>query len=404
MIQTSAARYRTVLISLMAPVLVACTGAPANNNAAPHTGQHISLAALLSKTGAGAVYGVNSANGIDLAVDEINSSGGVAGARLVVIAQDDESDAAKALQEARQHLEAGQVLGLLGPTLSNSAVLVHPYANQMRVPVIATSNTGLHIVPDCMYPKPDPCAWVFRDSLGEAAAIPTNIDAWQAAHHSQTGVLLVATDDKFSADGGQIVMNAAPAKGIRLLQTIEFSKTTSDLTPIAAQAVRLHPDVIFITSLGNIPARLMVAARQQGFTGEFLGGNGFNTAVVSQQAGQAGAGAQSASAWYINSPDPTNARFVKAYRARYQVDPDQFAAQAYSAIYIYAAAAKDAGLRFQDLQQDRDRLRTSLERVDIDTPLGRFRFTTDHDVHQVIWVIAMDGVGGFKLVTSVNPT
>jgi branched-chain amino acid transport system substrate-binding protein len=387
-------------------LLMAC-GSPAGGAAAiaqPYAGKHINMAALLSLTGAGAVYGVNSANAINLAVDEINKGGGVDGAHLAVTTQDDESDAKKAVQVATALLGTGDLLGLLGPTLSNSAVAVHPLANSLQVPVMATSNTGLHIVPDCTYPKPEGCTWVFRDSLGEATAIPANIKVWQAAHHSQTGVLLVASDDKFSADGGQIVNQAAPANGIRLLKTIEFSKKTADVTATVAGAVGLNPDIIFITSLGNIPARLMIEARKQGFTGEFLGGNGFNTAVVSQQVGEAGRGAQSASAWYIKNPDPTNTRFVKAYQARYRVDPDQFAAQAYSAVYIYAAAAKAANLTFGDLQQDRIRLRSALEKVAIDTPLGSFRFTADHDVRQVIWVIQMDGAGGFKLVTSVNPT
>lgn len=401
-------KTRTSQIGLAAAalLLVACGASVGGTGAAapPYAGKHINLAAVFSLTGAGAVYGVNSENALNLAVDEINKGGGIGGARLSVTTQDDESDAAKAVQAATQLLATGEVLGVVGPTLSNSAVAVHPLLNQMQVPAMATSNTGLHIVPDCMYPKTDLCTWVFRDSLGEATAIPANIKVWQEAHHSQTGVLLVASDDKFSADGGQIVNQAAPASGIRLLKTIEFSKKTPDVTATVAGAVSLHPDVIFITSLGNIPARLMIEARKQGFTGEFLGGNGFNTAVVSQQVGQAGLGAQSASAWYIKNPDTTNTRFVKAYRDRYQIDPDQFAAQAYSAVYIYAAAAKAANLTFGDLQQDRTRLRSALEKVAIDTPLGNFRFTADHDVRQVIWVIQMDGAGGFKLVASVNPT
>jgi ABC-type branched-subunit amino acid transport system substrate-binding protein len=62
------------------------------------------------------------------------------------------------------------------------------------------------------------------------------------------------------------------------------------------KAVDDKPDVIFITSLGGIPAKIMSGARQLGFTGQFLGGNGFNTAAVSKQAGASGKGAQSASA------------------------------------------------------------------------------------------------------------
>jgi branched-chain amino acid transport system substrate-binding protein len=160
--------------------------------------------------------------------------------------------------------------------------------------------------------------------------------------------------------------------------------------------------VIFITSLGGIPAKIMIEARKQGFTGQFLGGNGFNTAVVSKQAGDAGKGAESGSAWYLGNSFAANSDFVKAYRLKYGADPDQFAAQGYAGIQILADAAKRANLTFTDLASDRTKLRDAMESVNINTPLGRFQFTSAHDVKQTVWVIAMDGNGGFTLVQSVN--
>ena len=61
-------------------------------------------------------------------------------------------------------------------------------------------------------------------------------------------------------------------------------------------------------------------------------------------------------------------------------------------------------LSFSNLAQDRNNLRDALEATNIQTPLGPFEFTKLHDVHQTIWVIAMNGQGGFTLVTSVKPS
>ncbi|MGH7776802.1 MAG: ABC transporter substrate-binding protein [Candidatus Dormibacterales bacterium] len=395
----------TALAALAATLfLVASCGAAAAAPAPAYAGRTIHLAADLSLTGAGAVYGVSSKNGIDLAVEEINAAGGVDGARLAVSIADDGSARSEALQVVQGLVSARPApLGLLGPTLSNSAVAVHPYAESAHVPIVGISNTGLHIVPDCEYPSETPCRYVFRDSLGEATAIPADIRVWQQRHHSRTAVLMVAYDDKFSADGGRVVAAAAPGQGLRLVQTIEFSKTATDLSPYVAEAVKSHPDVIFITSLGSIPARIMIEARAIGFRGGFLGGNGFNTAVVSQAAGAAGKGAQSASAWYLNSSFAANHAFVRDYRAAYAEDPDQFAAQAWTGVLIFAAAARSAHLTFKDVPADRDRLRAALEKVSLPTPLGPFQFTSAHDVSQPIWVIQMDGRGGFNLVSEVSP-
>ncbi|MBJ7602341.1 MAG: ABC transporter substrate-binding protein [Candidatus Dormibacteraeota bacterium] len=395
---------RALVVGAIFFLLAACGGSSGGGQAdsgSSYKGKELKLGAILSLTGAGAVYGPSSKNGADLAVEQINKSGGVNGATITLDTQDDASDKAQAAQAAQKLIQQGQVVGLLGPTLSNSAVAVHPLAENLKTPIVAVSTTGIHIVPDCNYPKTDPCKYVFRDSLGEEAAIPANIKALADKTHPKTGALLVAKDDKFSADGGEIVKKAAPANGVQLLGSIEFSKADADLSLPVTKAVQLKPDVIFITSLGGIPAKIMIEARKQGFTGQFLGGNGFNTAVVSKQAGDAGRGAQSASAWFTDNDFKSNKEFVTAYKTKYAQNPDQFAAQGYTGVLIMADAAKRAKLSFSNVSQDRDNLRNALETVKIDSPLGPFQFTKNHDVKQTIWIIQMDGTGGFKLVQKI---
>jgi branched-chain amino acid transport system substrate-binding protein len=393
---------------LVATFLVAACGSSGggggNSSSNSYSGKTIQLGAILSITGAGGVYGPQSRDGMMLAVDQINQSGGVNGAQINLTVEDDLSDKPTAAAKAQTLIQQNNVLALLGPTLSNSAVGVHPLAESLKVPVLGVSNTGINIVPNCNFPSTTPCQYVFRDSLGEETAIPDNIKSYASDAHPKTGVLLVAQDDKFSSDGGTIVQNTVAQYGINLLKVIKFNKAEADLSPYVTQAVQLKPDVIFITSLGGIPAKIMIAARNQGWQGQFLGGNGFNTAVVSAQAGAAGKGARSASAWYIGNTFPSNADFVSAYKAKYSKDPDQFSAQGYAGIKIIADAAKRANLTFTDIAGDRDKLRKAMETVNIQTPLGPFQFTSTHDVKQTVWVIQMDGNGGFTLVHQIQPS
>jgi branched-chain amino acid transport system substrate-binding protein len=406
----------TALVSLGALGLVACSSskssssssssspasAPATSAAnSAYAGKTIPIGAVFSLTGAGAVYGPQQQNAVNLAVDTINGAGGVDGAKLKAIVVDDGSDKAQSAQQTQRLIQEDNVVALLGPTLSNSAVAAHPIAASLHTPMLAVSTTGLNIVgPGCTYCN----GWIFRDSLGEATAIPADIKTYVAKAHPKTAVLLYPNDDKFSSDGAKVVQQTAPQEGITLKDVIQFTKAETDLTPYITKAVQDKPDVIFITSLGGIPAKIMIGARQLGFTGQFLGGNGFNTAAVSKQAGAAGKGAQSASAWYIGNTFPSNAQFVAAYKARFGADPDQFAAQAYTGVLILADAFRRAGMSFGDVAADRSKVRAAMEATNIQTPLGPFQFTADHDVHQTIWVIAMDGAGGFTLVTEVQPS
>jgi branched-chain amino acid transport system substrate-binding protein len=387
---------RLVSCLVVAMVIAACGGSAT-------TTKVIKLGAILSITGAGGVYGPQSRDGMNLAVKQINAAGGVNGAKIQLTINDDASDKAQASQLAQKLIQQEQDLALLGPTLSNSALGAHPLAESLKTPILAVSTTGIHIVPDCNFPSSTaPCKYVFRDSLGEETAIPTNIESYASDSHPKTGVLLVAQDDKFSSDGGTIVQATVGKFGITLLKTLKFNKAEADLAPYVTQAVALKPDVIFITSLGGIPAKIMTEARKQNWTGQFLGGNGFNTATVSAQAGAAGKGARSGSAWYLGNNFPSNSDFVTAFKAEYSKDPDQFAAQGYTAIKILADSVGRANLTFSDLAGDRDKLRAAMESVNIQTPLGPFQFTSSHDVKQTVWVIAMNGSGGFTLVHEIK--
>src|SRR5713226_4003611 len=304
-------RVRLVSLLVAAVIAGACgsTGGGGTTGNS-YSGKTIKLGAILSITGAGGVYGPQSRDGMMLAVTQID-----------LVVKDDASDKAQSAQVAQTMIQSDLDLALLGPTLSNSAVAVHPLAESLKTPILAVSTTGIHIVPDCNYPTATPCRYVFRDSLGEQTAIPDNIQSYAADAHPSTGVLLVAQDDKFSSDGGTIVQATVSKYNINLLKTIKFNKGEADLSPYVTQAVQLKPDVIFITSLGAIPAKIMTEARRQGWQGQFLGGNGFNTATVSKQAGAAGLGARSASAWYLGNSFPSNDDFVTAFRSAYSKDP-----------------------------------------------------------------------------------
>lgn len=387
-----------------AVIVVACDSGGGGGSATnPYAGKTIKLGADLSMTGSGRLAGIQSRNGMQLAVDQINKAGGVLGAKIALKVSDDASDPTQSSAAARTMIQQDQDLALIGPTLSNSAVVVHPVAESLKTPILAVSTPGTHIVPDCLFPQTTPCRYVFRDSLGEQTAIPDNIQSYAADASPSTGVLFVTQDDKLSTDDGKIVQDTVGTYKIKLLKTITFSTTEAHLSSVVAQAVKLKPDVMFITSPGGIPAEIMIDARQQGWQGEFLGGSSFTTAV-SAQAGTAGTGSQSAGAWYVGNSSPSNAEFVAAYTTGYKRPPDQFAAQGYSAIKILADSAKRAKLTFSDLAGDREKLRTAMETVNIQTALGPFQFTSNHDAKQTVWITRMDGQGGFTLVHQIAPS
>jgi branched-chain amino acid transport system substrate-binding protein len=394
------------MAGVMALVISACGSSSSGSSS--YSGKTIKLGGVISLTGGGGVYGPQQKNGIELAVETINKGGGVNGAQVAVDVQDDKSDQQQSAQVTQTFIQQGQVVGLIGPTLSNSAVAAHPVAQSLKTPIVAPSTTGQKIVGDCPYKEG--CNYIFRDSLGEATAIPFNVKAAVTNLKPKTAVLFYANDDKFSTDGSVVFKQAFADNGITIPDggVQQFSKNETDFKSYVTTAKSKNADIWAISSLGGIPAKIMIEARAQGYTGPFLGGNGLNTYQVSQQAGAQGKGAQSGSAYFVGADTPVNKAFVDAYKNRFKDSsgnpqlPDQIAAQAYTAVIIFAEAAKNANLTFSDIPKDRDSLRAALEKVNIDSPLGPFSFTAQHDVHQKVWINAFDGNGGFVNVTSFD--
>ncbi len=356
-------------------------------------GQTISLGSLFSTTGDGVAFGPQQVKAAELAVAEINQDGGVNGAELTLAQRDDTSDPATSAREMKVLIDQRQVIAVLGPTFSNSAAEADPVANQRQTPVLAVSNTGPGIVGDCDYP----CEFIFRDSLGEASAIPANIENLVAREDPVKAAVIYPADVPFGETSAQTAAGAFRAGNVKTSVTA--------IGPRGLDAAGFTTDVVMITASSSETAASYVKSLRGrlGYRGPILGGNAFNSPLAATILGPVGKGVQSASAWYAGNTSEENRDFISAYQDRYGETPDQFAAQAYTGVMLLADAAEEADLNFDDIASDRQALKKSLAAVSEETPLGQFSFTPDHDVSQPIWIVAMDGKGGYNLVEKVNP-
>jgi branched-chain amino acid transport system substrate-binding protein len=389
-------------------VLAGCGGTSSTPGpTSDYTGHTLPLGAVVSVTGPGAIYGVQQKNALQLAVETINKAGGVNGASISLDLQDDGSVQQQGVDAFVAQIHDKRVLGVIGPTLTNTAVKAHPEANNRKVPVIAASSTGAGIVGSCPYP----CDFIFRDSLAEAVAIPDNVKAARDRFHPATALILSANDDKSSVDGASLFRQAFADNGVTIPDggAATFSKNESNFTDIVTAALAKKADIWAVSTLPGTAVQLMAEARKQGYKGPMLGTDSFNYPAVAARVADAYQGAQSAAGYFGGSDNAATRSFVTAYAARFKdgdgkpLQPDEVAAQAYTAVLLFAEAAKKARLTFADVAADRVRLRDALAGVSVDSPLGPVGFTATHDVRQQVYIVAIDGKGGYSLLNTVPP-
>ena len=378
------------LVSLLLVVVllfVACTPAAPNQaepTKAPAAGNlsgEISIGAVWSLTGAAAIYGPSQKQAAEMAVEEINRAGILGQASIKLITEDDRSTKEGAIAAFEKLINQDKVVAIFGPTLSNSAKAADPMAQEKKIVVLATSNTAAGIV--------EIGDFVFRDSLPEAAVIPNTIKVTKAKLGYKKVALLYGDDDAFTKSGYDVFKATLDAEGVEILTTETFKKGDTDFSAQLTKIKGLNPDAIVVSALAEEAAGIMSQGRQLGIAESvhFIGGNGFNSPKLAQLAGKAAEGAISGAAWFINSSAPGNQDFVKAYNTKYGANPDQFAAQAYAAVYLMAAAIKNAG------QANSQAIRDALAQTkDMDTVLGKFSFDANRDpLHTPVVQVVKDG-------------
>lgn len=364
------------------PAADAATEAPGNDMGTNPMGAEITIGAVHDLSGPTALYGTAIQKGIDLAVKEINAQEFLGkGATIKVIYEDAAGDPKQAIAAFEKLVANPDVALILGPTLSSEAKSADPIAQEAKVPVVASSNTATGITEIGDY--------IFRTSLPESAVIPNTIKVTAQALGLKKVAIMYGNDDAFTQSGYDVFKAALTAEGIEILTEETFAKGDTDFSAQLTKIQTLNPDAIVVSALAEEAANIMIQARSLGIpeTVRIIGGNGFNSPKLAEIAGQAAEGAISGSAWNVASSFPASVQFVEAFKAEYGSEPDQFAAQAYTAAWAAAIAIKNAG------DPERTAIRDALAQLkDIETPLGVFSFDANRDpVHDPVVLTIKDG-------------
>src|SRR5918996_99165 len=335
--------------------------------ALPAQAQTVKVGAALSMTGAAAVYGASQKKGIELAAEEINKSGALKNIRLQVLVEDDGSTKEQGINVYQRFINRERVAAILGPTLSTTATAANPIAQGAKVPVIAISNTAPKGITDIG-------DYIWRISLTEAQVIPGAMKKAQQKLGFKSAAVLYGNDDVFTKAGYDVMKRSLEELNVKVVGTQTFAKADRDFTPQLTELKNLNPDILVVSALADNASAIVSQARQLGYKGPIMGGNGFNSPAFIKNAGPAAEGVLVGTAWDSSSQAPENEKFIQAMQAKGD-NPDQFAAQAYTAVYVLAGAIKRAGNK-----TGRGDIKAGLAKVkDLSTPLGKLSFTPERD-------------------------
>jgi branched-chain amino acid transport system substrate-binding protein len=342
------------------PLLILGAGLASSASAAD-----IKIGAAEALSGPAAKYGVAIRNGLALAVDEINAKGGVNGNKLVLVAEDEQGKKEEAINVFKKLIFQDKVLMLFGPTLSNSAFAADPIANAAKVVVFGTSNTADGIT--AMGP------YTFRNSVMEADVLPVTTRAAVKHFGIKKVAVIYGNDDAFTKSGYDVFKSTLENQKVQVTNTETYAKGDVDFKAQLTKIKAANPDAIVCSCLAEEAANIILQTRALGMKQPYIGGNGFNSPKLFDIAKNGADNTIMGSPWSADNSAAANKNFMTAYKAKFNADPDQFAAQAYDGMYIVAEALQKVKLS-GSLDKDRQALRDALPAVKHEGATGKFAF------------------------------
>jgi len=199
--------------------------------------------------------------------------------------------------------------------------------------------------------------------------------------------LIYASNDDFSVNGYKVMKATAEKMGLEITGEATFSNGDVDFSAQLTKLKQTNPDALLVSALYKEGSMVVKKARELGITATILGGNGFNNPKVFEIAGPAADGLIVATPFSPEKQDEKVQAFVKAFEAKYNKKPDQFAAQAYDSLYIMSQSLLGAG------KADREELRNQLAQLkDFTGVSGKLSFDEKRNpIGDAVVVVAKDG-------------
>ncbi len=293
------------------------------------------IGAIGPVTGAAAAYGISVMNGAQLAVDEINVSGGINGSQVELLTADDEHDAEKSVNAYNDLKDKGMQL-LLGTVTSAPCIAVEGEALNDNMFLLTPSGSAV----DCITGEN-----AFRVCFADPAQGAKSAE-FIGSHGLGTKIgIIYDSSDPYSTGIMESFVAEAEAQGLEIVSNEAFSDNRTDFSAQLNKAKDAEAELVFLPFYYQEAALVLKQASDMGFAPTFFGCDGMDGILTVENFDTSLAeGLMLLTPFTPNAEDEMTQNFVAAYEEAFDgLVPIQFAADAYDGIYAMKAALEDAG-------------------------------------------------------------
>jgi len=313
-------------------------------------------------TGGSSSMGVSMRDGVRLATDEINKSGGVLGRQIQLVERDDEAKNERGVQIAQELINNEHVAAVVGYINTGVGLASERFFQEAKIPVMNNVATG-SVLTHQFDKQPD--NYVFRNAANDSIQAPMIVDEAITRRGFRKPAIL-ADSTNYGQLGRQDLEKALTSKGVKPVTEEKFNIGDVDMTAQLLKAKEAGADVVLTYGIGPELAQIANGMTKLGWKVPIIGSWTLSMANYIDNAGPGGEGARMPQTFIQEPTTPKRQAFIIAYLKTFapknnRMDSPVSAAQGYDSVYLLAAAIKQAG------STDGPKIKAALE--DLKTPI-----------------------------------
>ncbi len=314
-------------------------------------------------TGGAAIYGNAAMNGAQIAVDEINAAGGINGAQIKFLKEDDQHDPEKSVNAYNSLKDQGMQI-LMGTVTSTPCVAVadKAFADGMFVLTPSASSTDV----------------IVNDNVFQVCFTDPNQGAKSAEYISDKKLatkigIIYDSSDVYSSGIKDTFVKQAPEKGLAIVAEEAFTADSkTDFSTQLQKCQSAGAELVFMPFYYTEASIVLTQANNMGYAPIFFGVDGMDGILSAENFDtKLAEGLYMLTPFAADAKDAATVKFVDAYQKNYGETPIQFAADAYDAIYIIKAAIEQANVTpDQSIKEIGDALTSTITTIKYDGITG----------------------------------
>jgi branched-chain amino acid transport system substrate-binding protein len=323
-------------------------------------------------TGVLAHVGKENENGVRLAIEEINATGGVlvngVKYQLALVPEDDKADPAVAVEAAKRLVAAG-VVGVIGHLNSGSSIAAKPVYAMASVAQISPASTNPKYTQEgqkSLGGFVTSFRVVANDTLQGKALVNYASAAMQIKR-----IALIDDGTDYGKGLADQVEQTARDQGVQVVGRLSVSWEDLDFEEVIKNLTKDKPEVVFFGGVDDTAAGIAIQMKAMGTSAKLMSGDGTCTGRFIEIAKEAADVLICSEAGAPLEKLPQGVAFAQKYKERFRMPMQIYGALAYDATYALVEAIKRAN------QNDRDSLLINMPSISYEGVSGLVKFQPD---------------------------